>query len=888
MQRQKIFFILLTYYLIIPILGKAQNHSGIEQLLSSLNHTSNETFRVAILSEIADSLYAKDKISAEKYAKEAVSLLAKVSEDTIKLKALYSLYHLNLAQKKYTKCKSILDTALIISTDILNKKYLWNAYFSLGKLYKKQRKYLEAINYFNQALTLSEVSVAAQEKIDLKNNLGTSYRNIGEMASAENLFLENLQHSKQLGKEELIAKSLFFLGEFYRRKRENETAKKYLLKALDLWKKTANRKGVFTIYNSLGIMNKNQGNYNQALEYYNLSMPYIQDAKDEALLYSNQGVLYKNQGDFAAALAAYAKAEKIYALQKDSFQLQKVSVNKGIVYKRKGEFNLALKHFQEELKYREKIGDPFFTAASYRRLCDVCLKLKDYDLVLKYAQKAFELSVSIDDKAGLVNVHAYRGEVYQIKEQYKQAEIEFRKENLLAKEIGAKLSEAISLKNLGEALWKQERFGEAMNCQFEALEKVNLTGSKISQISIVGLIAGHLIELKHKEEKEFALNFQAWTKFDLERNLLQALADAEEIGDFQNQQLIYNVLAEFYEYKKDFERAYKFKTKYAIIKDSVFTQNKTITLAEMQTKFETERTEKENELLKVQNDLIKLRNRNYLIASSLLLALLLLGGILYWQLGRAKNKLQTQNKTIELQNLELLSLNKTKDRFFGIIAHDLRSPILAFQGVGKQINHYLKKDDKEKLTRLGQMINHTAIKLNRLLDNLLNWALLQTGRIPYHPQHLDVLEMIEEIEELFLPVAQTKNISITTSIEPALSIYADEQALDTTLRNLVSNAVKFTKEGGKIFIKAYRDREQIIFLIEDTGIGIPPEILQSLFRLHPKSIKGTAGEKGTGLGLLLCKELSTLNKGSIEVESKRDKGTCFKLTFPMAKNTLDT
>lgn len=273
--------------------------------------------------------------------------------------------------------------------------------------------------------------------------------------------------------------------------------------------------------------------------------------------------------------------------------------------------------------------------------------------------------------------------------------------------------------------------------------------------------------------------------------------------------------------------------------------------------------------------LLSERNRLYLFLGLALLGLLAVGSWFFFQLRRSKQQ-------IEAQNLQLQQLNATKDKFFGIIAHDIRSPIVALDGVGEQMSYYLEKGKTDKLERLADRVDSTAKRLSGLLDNLLNWALLQQGMIPYHPKAIDVAETGNHIFEMFRNNAELKNISLRLDVEDGLKVHADEAALQTILRNLVSNAIKFTPEGGQVSIGTESKGNKVFITVNDTGTGISAEKMKQLFTLEKTSEPGTAGEKGTGLGLTLVKELAELNKGSLAVSSEPLRGSEFRVGLPLA------
>ena len=191
---------------------------------------------------------------------------------------------------------------------------------------------------------------------------------------------------------------------------------------------------------------------------------------------------------------------------------------------------------------------------------------------------------------------------------------------------------------------------------------------------------------------------------------------------------------------------------------------------------------------------------------------MILGSYLFAQLRKTR-------KQLENNNIELKKLNSTKDRFFGIIAHDIRSPILALESVDEQMNYYADKGDVPKVQKLSGLVGSTARQLNTLLDNLLNWALLQTGMIPYRPEEINVYDLAEETLSLLSANASVKGIQLENRINKEHLIHADPTAIRTILRNLIGNSVKFTSKGDKITIASKKIENKIEISIKDTGIG---------------------------------------------------------------------
>ncbi len=237
---------------------------------------------------------------------------------------------------------------------------------------------------------------------------------------------------------------------------------------------------------------------------------------------------------------------------------------------------------------------------------------------------------------------------------------------------------------------------------------------------------------------------------------------------------------------------------------------------------------------------------------------------------------------IKQQNEDLLKLNATKDKFFSIIAHDLRTPFNGFLGLTKLMVEDLPDLSTEKIHEFAVSLQRSATNLYRLLTNLLQWAQIQQGAIPFNPEVIQLDLVVAESIAMIQESAKNKDIELHNDISAGLVAFADRNMLQTVIRNLVSNSVKFTGKGGKVYISARINSDNRAELsIKDLGIGMSPEMVNNLFRIDVKtSRRGTEGEPSTGLGLLLCKEFVEKQGGSICVESKAGIGSTFYFTLP--------
>jgi len=240
---------------------------------------------------------------------------------------------------------------------------------------------------------------------------------------------------------------------------------------------------------------------------------------------------------------------------------------------------------------------------------------------------------------------------------------------------------------------------------------------------------------------------------------------------------------------------------------------------------------------------------------------------------------------IRMKNEELLKLNTEKDKFFSIIAHDLRSPFNNFLGFTQMMVEDLHTLRLDEIQMIALSMRKSATNLYALLENLLEWSRVQRGLITFHPEPLLLTTKIDEILQPVKESARQKNIEITSHIPGDLVIYTDERMLASILRNITSNAVKFTPKGGKIIVAAKSSGGNGIEIsVTDTGIGMSQKMIDSVFMLSAHvNRQGTEGEQSTGLGLMICKDFIEKHGGTLTIESKEGKGSTFRIILPNQK-----
>ena len=348
-------------------------------------------------------------------------------------------------------------------------------------------------------------------------------------------------------------------------------------------------------------------------------------------------------------------------------------------------------------------------------------------------------------------------------------------------------------------------------------------------------------------------------------------------------------MAETYKLMGDYKNAFKYHELFAQYNDSMTQKEKYEQLANLEKQYETEKKQNEIIRLKGKQELmdIQLRKNKQLkmlgfITICLLLIFVMYGLKRYYEKIKLNNLLENKNRTIEQSEKELIRLNVAKNKFFSIIAHDLKNPFHTVMGYSQLLSKEYDKFSEAERRKFASDINQSTTNIFRLLQNLLEWSRSQTGRLVFLPREIEFGYIMKNALSVLRPLANQKHISIDLNYEEDLSVFADPQMIETVLRNLINNAIKFTPENGKITVTACKTDNQVEIKITDTGIGIASEELLTLFKIDSTiKRKGINNEDGSGLGLILCKEFVEKHNGQIGVESILGKGSSFYFTLPV-------
>jgi len=599
---------------------------------------------------------------------------------------------------------------------------------------------------------------------------------------------------------------------------ESFTASLRIAKSID--KKTL----ISSCYTGLGNVYYRKGKYLKAIDYHIAALKIaeeIENFEKVSFSYLNIGNIYYINKDYLQAITYYEKALLINIELNKISMIAKCKINIASVYGALENYTLALKYFEESLQLVKGSGDVRLLCTLHSNIGETLRSMGDVSQALEHFDKAISLTIKSGLKSQTARAYHNKSNLYLEGSKYSEANYYAKKAYEIAEEIGNNSMMSESSKVLAESALKLGNYKEA----YKFLETHKLISDS--------LFSNESIKQLTTLKNQFAYDT------DLEKRKLE-------------------------QEKKDVLNAEKEKRQ-RVIRDSFiigFILLLLLVLIVLRSIFEKR---KDNKRLAQQNELIEFANTN---------------------LTKQKDKIQNQAAKLDKSNLELSELIATKDKFFTIISHDLRNPfntLLGFSDILIENNKNYNEEEREKYLKV---LNKTTNKTYKLLGNLLTWSKSQTGAIKFTPKQLNVKAVIGGVIDTMYEIALLKHIEIEFEVDSNLSIYADKNMLKTIIRNLLSNAIKFTQKRGRITIMAsliegIGNKQGVKITIKDTGVGMTSKMQSKIFDItESTSTKGTENEKGTGLGLLLCKEFINRHKGEIKVESEIGKGSIFYITIP--------
>jgi len=525
----------------------------------------------------------------------------------------------------------------------------------------------------------------------------------------------------------------------------------------------------------------------------------------------------------------------------------------GVNYWAMGEYDHAMHYSDSCLRIAENTGNRKLAAFAMNNIGLIYRDLGDYDKAMGQYTAALVIMEELGDKIEYAKILNSIGKLNTDLHRYESALKNFQTVITLVKNTNERKLYFWVLNDVGEVYSRINQPDKALGYFNQALQIAGKLGDQVGKSMI--LINLSYIHLNQRKFSEAIFNLK--TAVELAR-----LANARD-----RIMTAWQRLSEAYALMGDYRQSLEYFRLFKVMSDSIYSESKMKNIISIQTRYETRAKEKEIELLHKDAELNRMRiskqNSVRIFLVVLLIMVMILTLITY-------SRLQLKKKA-----------NRTKDRFFSIIAHDLKSPFNSIIGYSNLLMDQIRENDLEGIEKYAAIIRNSSQRVFDLLTNLLDWSLAQTGRMKFNPESTDIVTLIHDVIKISSDTAQQKSIAISTELPQRKMVIADKAMLEIILRNLISNAIKFTGQGGVIVVALEQLPEQTVITLRDNGVGIKKESLDKLFKMDENySTLGTNKEKGSGLGLILCKEFVEKHGGRIWVESETGKGSQFYFSLP--------
>ena len=577
-----------------------------------------------------------------------------------------------------------------------------------------------------------------------------------------------------------------------------------------------------------------QGDYTGSIAFCQRELDLGTRLKDSLIIsraYINMGDNYTELGQYNLAYYYLSKAMEISLQSSNEVDAEFATHNFGRVHKELGQYRQAIEYFNRAEELSAALNDVQGPMYTLRELGDVAVRQGKFDEALEKLKRALQLSYDLDVQVVRPDIFIDLGRLYIEMEKPEQAILYYDSARFLGRVLGNRFVQAKCFLGYGKIYLLKKNYSMAAMNFIQALDLATVLRAKVIQIT----------------------------------SLEQLASLAESQGNY-----------------KDGLAYYK---RYELVKDSLY--NKDIPDQTLKYQMQFLKDSKDREIASL-NEINQLRNselNKQQLVRNLLLGVMGVGAILLYLLYRsnarrrqANDQLEYQRRELEQRGDELEELNRVKDKFFSIISHDLRSPINSLSGVLNLMEkNGVTAEELPLLTReLRLQFNHTK----NLITNLLNWALLQMDRVTLKKETLELAPIVEENIKLSKSLSN-KNVELINQVQPGTQLYGDQNMTNMILRNLILNAVKFTESGGRVLIGCEDRGKEMVVSVQDNGVGIPTDVQKLIFtKNNSYTSLGTANEKGTGLGLNLCKEFVERQGGKIWFESQLDMGTTFYFSIP--------
>lgn len=603
----------------------------------------------------------------------------------------------------------------------------------------------------------------------------------------------------------------------------------YSNKALSLSENADFEYGKILSLSNLGSYHSNQGNSKKAISYFKESLEIAKESGQKQCipkLYNNLGSEYTFSNNYSKSLEHYLKGIDIAEETNDFTLLSILNENIAGLYAEQKNYNQALQFYEKVKKINKKLKDDSVAAETMSNMASLHADMGDFDLAMFNINNSITTFENKNISDWLAFAYGVKAKIYLKQKKYQWALYWYDQANRLYKNLDDKRGVIDVYEGYSKAFYAIEQDSMA---QYYALK-------------------GNAI--------------------------------AKEISALEGRKNTAEILYKVFKDKGDFEKAIVYLEEFDALSDSLtkdeFENSMTMLKAKMD-------YDKQKAQIIAQKEKVLARQRYYIYASVIVLIILLSTSIpLYFnqkKLIRLYKELKSKTKNLKEREEELKRIDKTKNQLFSIIGHDLRGPIGGLQGLLKLFanDEIPKSEFVSFIPKLRSDVDHILFSLN----NLLSWGRAQMKNDTTKPAIIPLKNHVNDSIKLLKENAKAKKISVSNMVPEHAYIWVDGNQFDVIIRNLISNAIKFTPEGGEIQINAIREMETWKIQVKDNGVGMPESIRKEIFNSEKNlTTYGTNNEKGTGLGLSLCRDMVERNEGEIWVESKLHKGTSFYFTIP--------
>jgi len=584
---------------------------------------------------------------------------------------------------------------------------------------------------------------------------------------------------------------------------------------------------------------------------------------------------YREKGIYPQAVAKQKEAIALFEQLGDTAEVLGNLNNLAISYGRMNNDTAELTIHQRVFSMEEKRGNATATARSANNVGMALISLRRTDEARVYFQTGLRLSEAADNQQFMASACFGFGECERLDSNYNAAVQWYNKAVDICEKNGFNdfLSKNMSI--LGEVYERLDLPELALSYYEKAINILeDRSGNLVNAAAVAVKLAGLLLEMEQTDKASSLVN--------------DYLAKADSVDFGFNLPLLLKLSASIDFQRGSYKSAYEKLTRATVISDSLVEMKLIVETENIHARYEMARMEESNarlvQHLEQQNKINKIQWG--IIALTTVLVLL---SAMFLILLRRKSKhlkvanklLSEQKMEIEQKAAELDQLNKTKDKFFSIVAHDLKSPLTGIVGFSTMLSTDFESFSDQEKKNMIQHMKESTHQVSWLLDNLLHWARSQMKMTMLKPKRTRLKSFVKSETELLSHVASLKKIELKVDMTDELEVMVDQEMLRFVIRNLVSNALKFTHQGGRVTVEAHRLQGVVNLSVSDSGIGMTHEQMASLFALKAGgTTRGTNDEQGTGLGLVLCKDFIEQNGGSIEVRSEPGVGTTFTVSLP--------